>query len=106
VFASTPATLYYLPTLAASWPPTYASRPTLCWNPTVGNVAAPSATVGFSCTITGTTNIPIAVATATNIVTGPWQRLLVTNIPPDSAFIFDDPDAAAYPMRFYRVVAP
>lgn len=102
---TTPATLYYLSAYASSWPSIYAGRPTLCWNPIVGTVTAPS-TTPFSCLIAGTPDIPVAVEATTNLLAGGWERLLITNIPPDSAFTFNDPDAAAHPARFYRVVAP
>jgi hypothetical protein len=98
--------VFYLPAFASSWPSWYSNRPTLCWNPTVGNVAVPSATSGFSCTVAGTATIPVAVDARTNLLAGAWERLLTTNIPSSAAFTFDDPDAAAHPARFYRIVAP
>lgn len=57
-------------------------------------------------TITGTTNIPVAVEARTNLTAGTWDRLLTTNIPPVGILEFSDPAAAGHSTRFYRVVAP
>ena len=104
-FYANTATIYYLPTHAARWSSTYDGRPTLCWNPVVDNMSAPSSTTPFSFAITGTTNIPVAVEARTNLAAGTWDRLLTTNIPPAGILEFSDP-AAGHPTRFYRVVAP
>lgn len=102
----TPATVYYLPAQAAQWPSTYADLPTLCWNPVIGSMAAPSFTAPFSFTIAGTTNIPVAVETRTDLAAGTWEHLLTTNIPPAGIIEFSDSAAADHPTRFYRIVAP
>ena len=106
-FAASRATIYYLPSHADRWPSTYDGRPTLCWNPVVGNMTAPSSTTPFSFPITGTPSIPVAVEACANLSAGTWDRLLATNLPPAGVLEFTDtPDSSSHSSRFYRVVAP
>ena len=42
LFKKTPATLYYLPAFASTWPSTFADRPTVLWNPTTATLATGS----------------------------------------------------------------
>jgi hypothetical protein len=102
-FSSAPATLYYLPSHASSWPSSYADRPTKLWNPTF--TATDFAADAISCTVTGSPPIPIAFETTTNITSGPWLRLATTNLDSESV-VLHDPDSTNYPARFYRIVGP
>ena len=106
VFYSSPTTVYYLPGTIGWGVTYYTGRPTRCWNPVVGNMTAPSSSAPFSFTITGTSNIPVAVEVCSDLSAETWNRLLTTNIPPDGTLEFTDSAAAGHPTRFYRVVAP
>ncbi|MDD5705173.1 MAG: leucine-rich repeat domain-containing protein [Kiritimatiellae bacterium] len=103
LFVSSPATLYYLPAFASSWPATYADRPTKLWNP---SFTEPAFTAGaISCSVTGSPPIPIALEATTNLTTGPWVRLCTTNLT-DNSITLPDPDFSSHPTRFYRIVGP
>jgi hypothetical protein len=104
-FWSENATVYYLPG-TDGWEPFYAERPTLCWNPVVGEVTPPSPSDPFCCTVAGTTNIPVRIEATTDLAAGDWTPLLTTNLPSASILFFEDPDTSAHPTRFYRVAAP
>ncbi|MDD5708271.1 MAG: leucine-rich repeat domain-containing protein, partial [Kiritimatiellae bacterium] len=103
VFSSTPATIYYLPAFASSWPATYADRPTRLWNPVFTDTALAAGAI--SCSVTGSPPIPIALEATTNLTTGPWVRLCTTNLT-DSSITLPDPDFSSHPTRFYRLVGP
>jgi hypothetical protein len=103
VFTSAPATLYYLPAYASSWPATYADRPTKLWNPAFTGTA--QAAGAISCTVTGSPPIPIALEATTNLATGLWVRLCTTNLA-NNSIILHDPDSSSHPARFYRIVGP
>ncbi len=107
VFASCPATVYYLPAFASNWPSTFAGRPTLCWNPTVQRDAAFGFASGrFSFNIAGTTNIPIVVQATTNLSSGVWTPVTNATLNASGSLSFADPASTNSPARFYRIVWP
>lgn len=97
VFYNTPATIYYLPN-TTGWGSTYAGRPTVLWNPCCANLSMAGGM--FSFTVTGTTNIPVAVEFSTNFLA--WSRLCTTNLLGGS-ISFTDPASGNYKRGFYRV---
>ncbi len=81
--------------------------PAVLWNPLIhtggGNFGVQNGLFGF--TITGTTNIPIAVEACTNVAIPVWaelQSLLLTN----GSFYFNEPFQSNSAGRFYRITAP
>ena len=103
IFSDTPATLYYLPAYASSWPATYGDRPTKLWNPAFNGTTLAAGAV--SCTVTGSPPIPIAMEATTNLTTGPWVRLCTTNLT-NNSITLHDPNSSSYPARFYRIIGP
>jgi len=106
-FYSTPATLYYLPAYASSWPSIFDVLPTLCWNPTV----QPGAAFGFAAdhfgfNISGTTNIPVKVEATTNLASAVWQPVTNATLNSSGLLSVSDPASSSLPARFYRIVFP
>jgi len=96
--------VYYLPgDIAWSSFQDFADRPVVLWNPEFTTVGLSAGTL--SCTITGTTNIPILVETCTDLVAAAWSPLQTTNLTTGS-FDFTDPNSTNYPARFYRITGP
>jgi hypothetical protein len=96
------ATIYYLAG-TTGWGTNFAGLPTALWNPATQAIGVRNNQFGFQ--ITGTTNIPIAVQTSTNLAIASWvtlQSYTLTNGSVD----FTDPDWTNYPSRFYRVRWP
>jgi hypothetical protein len=56
----------------------------------------------FSLTVAGQTGPDYALEVSTNLSSGIWTTLLITNSPP-SPFTFTDPAAGTEPTQFYRV---
>jgi hypothetical protein len=98
------ATVYYLPE-TTGWGTSFVGRPAVLWNPTFTGVAWNSETRRGLATVTGTTNIPVAVQACTNLSTGPWETLLITNLTA-GVLDFQDPVSTNFTARFYRVVGP
>lgn len=99
-------TVCYLPG-ATGWGAAYAARPAVPWNPVI-QAGAPGFGMGpngFGFDITGNANIPIVVEATTNTSLGGWIPLHA-GILSTGLFHFNDPDAAQYPARFYRVRTP
>jgi hypothetical protein len=96
------ATVYYLPG-ATGWGTMYAGRPVMLWNPMFTSIVRDGG--GISCTVTGTTNIPVAFEVCTNVLTREWTRLYTTNMS-GGMLDFVDPSATNQPIRFYRIVGP
>lgn len=92
----------------AGWS-TFASQtgvPVVLWNPQAqtGDGGFGVGTNGFGFNIAGTTNIPIVVEAASNLV-GPWttaQSCTLTN----GLIFFSDPQWTNYHSRFYRIRSP
>jgi len=62
-----------------------------------------SSTVGgqLHLTVTGELGPDYAVQASTNLID--WQTIFTTNSPP-TPFDWTDPNAGAFPIRFYRIV--
>ncbi len=56
----------------------------------------------FSLTVNGQVGPDYALQVSTDLASGVWTTLLTTNSPP-SPFTFEDPNAGAQPMQFYRI---
>jgi hypothetical protein len=96
------AVAYYLPE-TTGWTATYAGRPTALWNPDFDSVSNDAE--GVSCTITGTTDIPVAMDVSTDLIDGAWSRLHTTNLTGGSVAL-GDPDGTNHSVRFYRIIGP
>ena len=106
VFGYSSVIVYYLPQ-TAGWGPTLGGWPAKLWNPTI-QTAAPEFGIrsnGFGFTITGTPDIPIAVATSTDAAKPIWTPLQTCTLTNGSIY-FSDPDWTNYPTRFYRIRSP
>ena len=106
-FAYVPnVTLYYLPG-AIGWQPTMGGRPAVLWNPTF-QTTGPTFGVQnnqFGFTVTGTTNIPILLEAATDLVSSSWTPLLNGTLTNGSIY-FTDADWTNHQQRFYRIRSP
>ncbi|MCX6913281.1 MAG: hypothetical protein NT167_09585 [Verrucomicrobia bacterium] len=96
------ATVYYLPG-ATGWGSTVGGRPAALWNPQPQSISVQTNQLGF--TITGTTNIPIAVEACTNLTSASWTSLQTCTLTNGSIY-FSDPDWTNYPARLYRIRSP
>jgi hypothetical protein len=98
--------VYYLPG-TTNWGPTLAGRPAVLWNPSIqttdGHFGVQTNRFGF--TITGTTNIPVAVEASTNLASASWTALQTCTLTNGSIY-FSDPDWTNYPARLYRIRSP
>jgi len=95
-------TVYHLPG-TIGWGSTFGDSPALLWNPEF--IAAGFGEGAFSCTVTGTPGIPIAVDASTSLLPAAWLRLQTTNLTTGSLDSRDN-DSVNGPARFYRIVAP
>ncbi len=102
VFEFAQPTIYYLPG-TTGWTNTFASLPTVLWNPALQ--ATRISSEGLSVTMTGTTNIPILLEAATNLASPTWVPLL-TNTLSGGSISFTDAEWTNSPTRFYRVRSP
>ena len=102
----TNATVYYLPG-TTGWTNTFGGHPAVLWNPLVqtDDGSLGMGTNGFGFNITGTTNIPIVVEAAPDVVGGNWVPLLTNTIATGSIY-FSDPDWTNRTARFYRIRSP
>lgn len=96
------ATVYYGPG-TGTWGSTYADRPTRLWNPDFSGIVYTNGII--ACTVTGAPPIPVALETTTNLVAGPWTRLVTTNLVTTS-MVLADGVSSNVANRFYRVVGP
>jgi hypothetical protein len=103
--AAASAKLYYLPD-THGWGPSFSSRSTFLWNPTITTTdtsfGVQSNQFGF--TITGTTNIPIVVVACSDLG-GPWIPLRSASLT-NGSFYFGDSAWMNYPARLYRIRSP
>ena len=60
----------------------------------------------FQLAVNGVAGQTYIVEASTNLPTGNWVPIFITNAPPNGLFQFIVPDASSYPTRFYRVVTP
>jgi hypothetical protein len=103
------ATVYYLPgTTGWPIPPSrFYGRPAFLWNPAVQrDVSFGFVSDRFGFNISGTTNIPVVVETATNLTSGAWTPVLTNTLGSTGSFFFSDPASTNTPARFYRIVWP
>jgi len=75
-------------------------------NPLTQPVASSSAYSGgqFNVTISGQIGPDYELQGTTNLAGGTWTSIATTNSPASSPFILTDPNAAALPVQFYRIV--
>ena len=99
-------TLYYLPG-TTGWGSTYASRPTMLWNPQVqttdGSLGVRQNQFGFN--IAGTPGIPLVIEASTNLAARAWVPLQTCTLT-NGLVYFGDAQSTNYPSRFYRIRSP
>jgi hypothetical protein len=97
--------LYYLP--GTDWPPEYAERPTVLWNPhTVLNDSRFDLKNGqLTIPISGPAEAQIIVEAATELFNPNWQPIQTITLTADP-ILFTDPDSSNHPARFYRFRSP
>lgn len=106
-FNTSPATLYYLPAFASTWPSTVAGRPAVCWNPAFSPASPPRFTSGtFGFTLAGNPNLPVKVEAATNLSSGVWAPITNATLNSSGSLSVTDPASSSLPVRFYRIVWP
>lgn len=110
-FFSSPATIYYLPE-TSGWSNTFASLPTVLWNPQAqtGDASFGVRTNQFGFNIIGSSNLVIVVEASTNLVDPIWSPLstntLNTFTGTNGTSYFSDSQWKNYPGRFYRFRSP
>ena len=105
IVADTNLIVYYVPE-TTGWDGWVSHPPAVLWNPRAqadANFGVRSNRFGFN--ITGTANIPIAVAACTNPATSVWLPLQTCTLTNGSIY-FSDPGWTNYPGRFYRLRSP
>ena len=101
-YGTTPAVLYYLPAYAGSWSSGLGNQPTRLWDPVIAGTSFSNG--AFSCTVTGSPSIPIALEAAEQL-NGPWQRIQTTGLA-EGSILLHDPDSTNHPIRYYRIIGP
>lgn len=106
---SLPTTVYYLPG-TAGWNAQVGNYPgmlTALWNPsiqtTMGSYGINSN--GFTLSVTGTANIPVAIRASTDLSSGMWTTVQTCNLT-NGSVTFADSTWTNYPNRFYSVGFP
>jgi hypothetical protein len=101
-----PATIYYLPG-TTGWGASVAGLPTALWTPQaqISDAGLGVRTNQFGFTITGTSNIVVAVEASTNLANATWSPLQTITLSGGSAY-FSDPQWTNYASRFYRLSMP
>jgi hypothetical protein len=97
-------TVCYFPG-TTGWGLTLGGRPTVCWNVQVTEPVV--AAGGFRFTVTGNSNLVVAVEASTDLST--WSRLHIIPLTGEvysGAFYYLDGDWTNYPARFYRLRWP
>lgn len=102
-FDQTPATVYYLPG-TIGWTATYGEAPTVLWNPQASGVAFAGGQFAFNYSIPS--NAVIVIEACTNLTQPVWLPVATNAYSSDDQVIFQDPQSANYPMRFYRMRSP
>lgn len=95
-------TVYYLPA-RLGWGDTYAERPAVLWNPAFTMCGWSAGTIHFA--VEGTSDIPVALETSSNLLEKTWLRICTTNLTSGSAS-FSVPVAPADQAFFYRITGP
>jgi hypothetical protein len=102
VFASDPATVYYLAG-TTGWGSTFGSVPAVLWNP---HSLSPGFTAGqFGFNVTGSSNLVIVVEACTNLSNPTWTPVGTNTLNGGSSY-FSDPQWTNYTSRFYRLRSP
>jgi hypothetical protein len=100
------ATAYYLPG-TTGWGPSLGGIPTLLWNPHIevndGSFGVGTNQFGF--TVSGTSNLTVAVEVCTNLTGAAWSPLSTNTLNGGSAY-FGDVQWTNHPVRFYRLRWP
>ena len=102
-FQQTPATVYYLPG-AIGWTETYGDAPTVLWNPQASGLAFTGGQFAFNFTIPS--NAVIVIEACTNLAQPVWLPVATNTFSGSGTSVFNDPQSANYPMRFYRMRSP
>jgi hypothetical protein len=98
------ATVYYFAG-TTGWGATYASLPTVLFNPPPQITGCGFTSNGFSFAVAGTNNPDFVVEASTNLATGTWQPVQ-TNTETGAPFNFSDFQWSNCPSRFYRLRLP
>ncbi len=105
-FASTAATIYYLPG-STGWGAEFAGRPTALWDPSISiadsGFGLSSGNFGFK--ITGSNNIEIVMEFCEDLFLANWLPMS-TNILANGFSNFTDPTWTNHPSRIYRFRSP
>jgi hypothetical protein len=104
-FSDSKAVVYYLPG-TTGWNSTFATRPTILWNPQIqaNDASFGIQTNGFGFNITGITNLMIVVEASTNL--GNLWIPIETNSLANGSFYFRDTQWTNDISRFYRLRSP
>jgi hypothetical protein len=98
--------LYYLPG-TSGWGATFATRPTLLWNPVIvsngSGYGVQSNRFGFN--VSGTPDIPVVVEATSGLGSTGWLPLGSFSLT-NGLVYFSDAQWANYPQRFYRLRSP
>jgi hypothetical protein len=99
-------TVYYLPG-TTGWGPTFATYPTVLWNPQAqthdGSFGVRTNRFGFN--ITGNNNLVVKVEACTNLAKPTWVPVATNTLAGGTAY-FSDPAWTNQPRRFYRLNLP
>ena len=100
------ATLYYFPG-TTGWSTPFGGRPAKLWNAAIqtGDPSFGVGANGFGFNIAGTTNLPILLEAATNLVRASWATLKTCSITNGSIY-FSDAAWTNYRARYYRLRTP
>jgi hypothetical protein len=99
-------TVYYMPG-TTNWGSTYGGCAALLWNPRplTGDSSFGVRNNQFGFSITGTTNIPIAVAACADLANATWTSLQTCTLT-NGLIYFSDPTWTNYSRRFYCIRLP
>lgn len=95
-------TVYYMPE-TTDWGTIFGGFSTMLWNPQAQNFDVTMNQFGF--TVTGSSNLVIAVETCTNLANPVWIPAGTCTLTGGSAQ-FSDPQSSNYPASYYRFSAP
>lgn len=98
--------VYYLPQ-TTGWGKTFGSAPVSLWNAQI-QMQTPNSgfgSNGFGFTITGPSNLVVAVEACTNLANPVWLPI-ATNTLTVGTSVFSDPGCTNFPSRFYRLSPP
>jgi hypothetical protein len=102
-FAGTITRVYYLPGFAG-WGGTFATRPTVLWNPLIQTAGISNGQFGFNITA-GTNVYTVVVEACTNLASPVWTPIQTATLT-NGSFYFSDPQWTNYPARYYGLGLP